>query len=210
MPACQRKTQRPGRGRSRYLPPHDVRDARQLELRRLFQERSHRLGLGTAHRSLQAPQGPALRHGLRGLRPGRPRRRQRSPRLLAPVSPGRPHPDGQQARQLLGNGRHRSLRPLQRDPHRPARRRGARRHPGGTDGQPGPSPGHRNLEPGVHAVQPQGQRIAGAPARKARRHRHGPGAPLHGHPGQEEQLRHRRLHRHDRRHREAERRSLPA
>ncbi len=31
---------------SRYLPPHHVRDARQLELRRLLQGRRHRHGMG--------------------------------------------------------------------------------------------------------------------------------------------------------------------
>jgi hypothetical protein len=36
--------------RTRHLPPHVLRDARQLVLRRLLQEGGHRLGLGTRRR----------------------------------------------------------------------------------------------------------------------------------------------------------------
>jgi hypothetical protein len=36
-------------------PPHLLRNARQLELRRLLQARCHPLGLGTSDRGLQAP-----------------------------------------------------------------------------------------------------------------------------------------------------------
>ena len=42
-----RQAQRPRRRRPRHLPPHVLRDARQLVLRRLLQEGGHRLGVGT-------------------------------------------------------------------------------------------------------------------------------------------------------------------
>ncbi len=51
MPAPQRQAQRPRRGRPRHLPPHLLRDARQLVVRRLLQARGDRLGVGAAHRA---------------------------------------------------------------------------------------------------------------------------------------------------------------
>ena len=48
----RRQAQRPRGRRLRHLPPHLLRDARQLVLRRLLQEGIARLGLGTAHRGL--------------------------------------------------------------------------------------------------------------------------------------------------------------
>ena len=50
MHSRRRQTQRSRRRRPRHLSPHVLRDARQLVLRRLLQERSHRLGLGTRGR----------------------------------------------------------------------------------------------------------------------------------------------------------------
>ena len=46
----RRQAQRPRRRRQGHLPPHVLRDARQLELRRLLQEGGDRLGVGAAHR----------------------------------------------------------------------------------------------------------------------------------------------------------------
>ena len=66
----RRQAQRPRRRRQGHLPPHVLRDARQLVLRRLLQEGSDRLGVGAAHRRLEARPDAAARHRLRG-RPGR-------------------------------------------------------------------------------------------------------------------------------------------
>ena len=53
MHSCRRKTQRPRRRRSRYLSPHVLRNARQLELWRLLQKGSDRMGVGTTGRTLE-------------------------------------------------------------------------------------------------------------------------------------------------------------
>ncbi len=53
--------------------------------------------------------------------------------------------------------------------------------------------GDRDLEPRLHAVQPQGQRLARTASGAQRRHGHGLRAPLHDPPGQEVELRYRRL-----------------
>ena len=45
----RRQTQRPRRRRPRHLPPHLLRDAGELVLRRLLQAGGHRVGLGTRH-----------------------------------------------------------------------------------------------------------------------------------------------------------------
>ena len=55
-----------------HAPPHVLRDARQLELRRLLQARGDRLGEGAADRGLQDPVGAARRHDLQGRRGGSP------------------------------------------------------------------------------------------------------------------------------------------
>ena len=65
--------------------------------------------------------------------------------------------------QLLADGRHRPLRPVQRDLLRP--RRGHRRRPAGI-ARRGRRPLHRDLEPGVHAVQPRRQGRACMPLPK--------------------------------------------
>ena len=46
-------TKRLGRGRRGHLPPHHVRDARQLVVWRLLQARGHRLGVGIANRGVR-------------------------------------------------------------------------------------------------------------------------------------------------------------
>ncbi len=60
VPAPQRQAQRPRGGRARHLPPHLLRDARQLVVRRLLQARGDRVGVGAADRGLEAAQGQAL------------------------------------------------------------------------------------------------------------------------------------------------------
>ena len=62
LPARRRQAQRPGLGRLHGPPPHLLRDARQLVVRRLLQARGHRLGLGAADRGLRpaAPRSSAV------------------------------------------------------------------------------------------------------------------------------------------------------
>ena len=89
-------------------------------------------------------------------------------------------------RQLLADGRHRPLRPLHGDllgprarhPGRAARIAGRRRRPL-----------HRDLEPGVHAVQPRRSRHAASAAQALGGHRHGPGAHRCGAAGRALELR---------------------
>ena len=122
LPACRRQTQRSGERGLHRAPPHFLRDAGQLVLRRLLQARIAEMGLGVADRGLQAAQGaPAghrLRRGRRGLRhldPGdRPAARARDPHR-------RQQGRTLQERQLLDDGRHRPLRPVFRSVLRPRR-----------------------------------------------------------------------------------------
>ncbi len=70
--ARRRQAQRSGERRLHRAPPHLLRDAGQLQLRRLFQARRDPLRLGAADRGLQAAGRQALGDGLsrrrRGLR----------------------------------------------------------------------------------------------------------------------------------------------
>ena len=159
------------------------------------------MGLGTAPRCLRTARRADVRHGVRRLGGGRRAVRSGSLRLLAPVPACGPYHPRQQARQLLGDGRDGTLRTLLGNPLRPARRGGDRLEAGPRDGQREPSAGDRDLEPRLHAVQPQGQRLAGGTPRAQRRHGHGFRAPLHDPARQEIELRHRRFPAHDRPHR---------
>jgi hypothetical protein len=89
-------------------------------------------------------------------------------------------------RQLLADGRHRPLRPLQRDLLRPRRRHRGR--PARLAGRRR-RPLHRDLEPGLHAVQPRRGGRAASAAQAQRRHRHGPRASLCGAAARAQQLR---------------------
>ena len=90
----------------------------------------------------------------------------------------RARPGVRQEGQLLGNGRDRPVRPVQRDPHRP------RARPLRQEGRAGPPvprqrrlrPVHRAVEPRLHPVQPPAVGQARAAVRPVRRHRRGPGA----------------------------------
>ena len=64
MHSRRRQTQRPRGRRLRHLPPHAVRDAGELVLRRLLQEGVAHLGLGTDHESLGHPAEAAVRDRL--------------------------------------------------------------------------------------------------------------------------------------------------
>ena len=52
LPARRRQAQRPGKRGLHRAPPHLLRDAGQLELWRLLQERKHSVGLGAADQGL--------------------------------------------------------------------------------------------------------------------------------------------------------------
>ena len=68
----------------------------------------------------------------------------------------------QQEGQLLGDGRHRPVRALHRDPLSTARRT----RPAASSSTRARDRGHRDLEPGVHPVQPQrGQSLTPLPAK---------------------------------------------
>ena len=70
LPAGRRQAQRLRGGRPDAAPPHAVRDARQLELRRLLQARGDPLGVGLPDPRPRDPRGPARRDGLHDRRPG--------------------------------------------------------------------------------------------------------------------------------------------
>ena len=86
--------------------------------------------------------------------------------------------------QLLEDGRDRPLRPLHRDPRRPAPP--DRRHAAATWSTPATARVHRDLEPRLHPVQPRAPTARfDAAARQARRHRHGLRARRRRPPGQD-------------------------
>ena len=70
-------------GRQHRPPPHLLRDARQLELRRLLQGGVDPLGLGALDRGLRDGPGADLGHRLRRRRGARPRPRRGGDRDLA-------------------------------------------------------------------------------------------------------------------------------
>ena len=160
-------------------------------LRRLLQEGSDRVGVGTARRALEVPAERALRHRLPARRPGDPaecdqeaydlwaenlrRRRARS---------GGPHRQRQQEGQLLDDGRDRPVRPVHGNPHRP---HAGRRHRRARSVNSGDARVHRDLEHRLHPVQRRTPTARfSAAARPARRYRHGLRARLRDHPRHEE------------------------
>ena len=138
-------------------PPHLLRDARQLELRRLLQARGDPVGDRAADAGLQdpvrAPRGDDLHVRRRGVEhlARRDRHARRAHGALGRRRQGR-------RPQLLAHGRHRPVRTVQRDPLRPRRapeRRAALR------ARPlGDVPAlARDLEPRVHGVRPASRRV---------------------------------------------------
>ena len=66
----RRQAQRPRRRGPGHVPPHVLRDAGQLVVRRLLQARGHRLGVGTPRRTLEIPAAAPLRHRVCPTWPG--------------------------------------------------------------------------------------------------------------------------------------------
>ena len=176
---------------------HVLRDARELQLRRLLQGRRHPLRLGARDRGARDGRRAPVGHGPRQRRRGRgdlAGHRRRAPG--APAAPGRG--------QLLEHGRHRPVRPVLGALLRPGR---ALRRGGG----PGPwrrGALRRDLQPGVHAVQPAGRRHARRPAQEEHRHRGGARAQPPRAPARGVDLRDRRVPPRARRRRGAHRRAL--
>ncbi len=202
--AGQRQAQRPRERRAVAAPPHLLRDARQLLVRRLLQDRRRGLRVGTADEGLEPAARAPARDGVQGRRGGAPRRG--GVRALARVPAGRPDQRARR-RQLLGDGGHRAVRallgspllPRQRPPLLRARLPGRRLLV---------RPLRRDLEQRVHGVQPAGGRHAEPAPGAVNRHRHGPRAD-HGRPaGGAVQLRHRPVHAAARDHRRHDRRPL--
>ena len=102
----RRQAQRPRRHRPHEPPLHVLRDARQLQLRRLLQGRGDPVGVGALHRGARARPRAALGH-----RPRRPTTRPRRSGATTVGLPGRAHP-APRRRQLLAHGRHRPVRPV--------------------------------------------------------------------------------------------------
>ena len=158
-------------GRQHRPPPDLLRDARQLELRRLLQGGVDPLGLGALDRGLRHGPRADLGHGLRrrrGARASAPtRRRSRSgARSACPTSGS----SGSAARTTSG----RPARPAPAAPARSStstaarvrrRRRAARRRH---------RPLPRVLEPRLHDLRPRRRRLADRAADAQHRHRHGP------------------------------------
>ena len=179
MRARRRQAQRPRQCRLHRAPPHLLRDARQLLVRRLLQGPRHRARLEPGHQGIRAAQGQADRHRLRRRRSGvRSLEEDRGPAGVA----DHPH---RRLRQFLADGRHRPvravlgnlLRPRRQDSRRAARlarRRGR--------------PLHRDLESRVHAVRAAAGRAAHRPAAAVDRHRHGARAHRRGAAGHPRQL----------------------
>ena len=114
VPPRGREGHRPRRGRADGAPRVDVRDARQLLVRRLLQGRRGRLRLGVRHGAPGVRARQAVGDGVRGRSRPRPRRGRGCGRGLAaqgnPARADRPIPA---FRQLLGpRRRDRAVRPV--------------------------------------------------------------------------------------------------
>ncbi len=199
MRARRRQAQRPRQCRLHRAPPHLLRDARQLLLRRLFQGTRDRTRLEPDHQGIRPAQGPAGVHRLCR------RRRRLQAHQEDHRAAGQQDFAHRRRRQFLVDGRHRPVRPLRGNllrprrahPRRPARLgRGRRR------------PLHRDLEPGVHAVRAAGRRQARQSSAPLDRHRHGAGAHRGRLARHARQLRHRSVRHAHPRHRRGDRRRL--
>ena len=183
---CRRQAQRSRERRAHRPPPHVLRDAGQLLVRRLLQARGDRLRVGVSDARPRAAEGPPLRDCVH--------RRRRGLRALEELRAPGPHPAARREGQLLGDGRHRALRALLGGPLPPGRPHPVR---GGGSRAPVPRPRlrvrplARDLEPRLHAVRPGCIGEAHAAPEALHRHRHGARADCRGRAGQVVELRHR-------------------
>ena len=193
MRARRRQAQRPRQRRLHRAPPHLLRDARQLLVRRLFQGPRHRARLEPGHQGIRPAEGQADGDRLCRRRSGlRPVEEDRGPARI----PDHPH---RRLRQLLADGRHRPVRAVLGDLLRPRRqdsRRAARASPD--------AEGDRFIEI-WNLVFMQFEQLPGGaahrPAAALDRHRHGARADRRGAAGHPRQLFDRSVPRADRRHR---------
>ena len=146
MRARRRQAQRPRQCRLHRAPPHLLRDARQLLLRRLLQGATRSSSPGTC-----SPRSSASTEGQACSSPSitTTTRRFELWKKIAGLSDDTHHPH-RDLRQLLVDGRHRPVRPVLGDllrpwPEDPGRPAGLRRR--------GRRPLHRDLEPRLHAVR---------------------------------------------------------
>ena len=189
LPAGRRQAQRLRGGRPDAAPPHAVRDARQLELRRLLQARGDPLGVGLPDPRPPDPRRPARRHRLHHRRPG-PLGLEGRDRPAAGASRALGRLPGRRREELVAHGRRRALRPLLGAPLRP--RRAPVRGPGVRPGPQRALPAlARGLEPRVHGVRAPPGPLADAAAGAGRGHGPGPRAGRERRAGRGEQLRHR-------------------
>ena len=116
MRARRRQAQRPRQCRLHRAPPHLLRDARQLLVRRLFQGTRHRARLEADHQGIRAAGREAADHRLY-------RRRRRLQAVEEDHRAARQqNPAHRRRRQFLGHGRHRPVRAVLGNLLRPRRR----------------------------------------------------------------------------------------
>ena len=192
--ARRRQAQRPRQRRLYHTPPHLLRDARQLLLRRLLQGRGDRAGLELDHQDLRA----AGREACWSPSTTTTRRLSRLWRKIAGLPDGEDHPH-RHLRQFLVDGRDRAMRPVLGDLLRPGR--APRWRPARQPGR-GRRPVPRILEPRLHAIRAGDEGRAPRAAASVDRHRHGARAHRRAAARCDVELRHRpvpRAHRGDRR-----------
>ena len=153
----RRQAQRPRRDRPHQAPPHLLRDAGQLLLRRLLQGRGHPLGLGVVHRDARASTPTRLWITVHVTDD------EAEPNLARRRSACRPSASSASTRTTSGrHGRHRPVRPVLGDllgqgPRVRRRRRAGPRRRGAL---------RRDLEPRVHAVRRPARRQPRSPLPK--------------------------------------------